>query len=304
MKQVSILIPTYNAGVEIRTLLNKLYNQKLPEGMGLEIIIVDSSSTDNTKDIIMNEFPKVKFTEIPNKHFDHGGTRNDLAKMASGDYLLYMTQDAIPVDNNLIISFMKELENEDNLICFARQIPKENANILEQFARGFNYPDEKIVKNLEQVGKLGIKTFFCSNVCCMYKRILFEDPYNGFPQKVILNEDLILASKVILEGKNVIYTSTAKVFHSHNYNLKQQFKRYFDIGMAFESTNYLLEHVSNEKEGARMIKKQANFLWKENKKMLVYATVENAVKLVAYKLGKVHKIIPVSLKRKLSAYMK
>ena len=63
-----------------------------------------------------------------------------------------MTQDAIPVDNNLIISFMKELENDDNLICFARQIPKENANILEQFARGFNYPDEKIVKNLEQVG--------------------------------------------------------------------------------------------------------------------------------------------------------
>ncbi|MGR5909261.1 hypothetical protein ACT7C4_01715 [Bacillus pacificus] len=76
-----------------------------------------------------------------------------------------------------------------------------------------------------------------------------------FHKKVILNEDLILASKVILEGKNVIYTPTAKVFHSHNYNLKQQFKRYFDIGMAFKSTNYLLEHVSNEKRGSQDDKK-------------------------------------------------
>lgn len=304
MKKVSVLIPTYNAGDEIRILLKKIYEQSMPMGMDLEVILIDSSSTDNTLEIVKNEFLEVKLVEIENKLFDHGGTRNKLARMATGDYLLYMTQDAIPVDNNLIMSLLEELEDSENVICFARQIPKEDASVLEKFARGFNYPDKKIVKKTAEIKTLGIKTFFCSNVCCMYKKTLFENPYNGFPEKVILNEDLILASKVILDGKNVIYNPKAKVFHSHNYNLKQQFKRYFDIGMAFESTSYLLQYVSNEKEGAKMVREQTKFLLKNNKSLLIYAFVENFVKFIAYKLGKVHRIIPIPLKRKLSAYMK
>ncbi|MCA0987057.1 glycosyltransferase family 2 protein [Guptibacillus algicola] len=300
---ISVLIPTYNAEKYIVRLLDKLYSQKLSHFQSLEIIVVDSSSTDKTLSIIKEMYPEVIIEVIKNNNFDHGGTRNMLAGLANGDYLLYMTQDAIPYDAFLICNLYKELD-EKTLISYARQIPKEDAGILEVFARGFNYPDKKIYKNKESIREIGIKTFFNSNVCSMYKRTCFEQ-FEGFPEKIILNEDMIMASKVILSGYNVCYSNEAKVYHSHNYTYKQQFKRYFDIGMAFEETDYLLEYASNEKEGLRMIIEQLKFLIAKKYVLVIpKALIEVLVKFIGYKIGKKSEFLSPRLVRKFSAYMK
>jgi rhamnosyltransferase len=305
MRKVSVLIPTYNAEPYIEELLKSLFNQTLKNDVKIEVIIVDSSSSDNTVKILKEKFPQVILEIIPNKSFNHGGTRNLLASKASGEYLLFMTQDAIPYDCNLIMSLLNPFETDENIaVSYARQIPKEDANVLETFVRNFNYPPESCIKEKSSLNSLGIKTFFNSNVCSMYRRDLFEK-FGKFPENIILNEDMIFASKVILNGYKVYYAADAKVYHSHNYNLSQQFKRYFDIGMAFDEIRYLLKYASNEKEGLRLVINQMNFLIKNKKIHLVpYAFVETCCKFLGYQIGKRHKLLPKNLKRKLSAYMK
>ncbi|PED65890.1 glycosyltransferase family 2 protein [Priestia megaterium] len=305
MSTISVLIPTYNAENYIKLLLEKLYLQKIGEADQLEIIIVDSNSTDNTEGIVREYFPGVMFHTISNKEFDHGGTRNYMASLSSGEFLLFMTQDAIPVDAFLIRNLLTDLKADSNtMIAYARQIPKKDANELEKFARKFNYPPNNILKNKLSIQSMGIKTFFNSNVCSMYKLECFEQ-FGGFPEQIILNEDMILASKVILKNHQVAYSANSIVYHSHNYSLKQQFKRYFDIGMAFNDTKFLLKHASNEKEGFKMIKEQIKHLILIRKPHIIpKAIIENIIKFIGYNVGKRNKYIPYKVKRNLSAYMK
>lgn len=301
---ISVLIPTYNAEEYIVSLIRKLENQELHENQELEIIIVDSSSKDNTVSITRNLFSKVKIEVIENASFDHGGTRNKLADMANGDYLLFMTQDAQPYDNYLIQKLHSSFKNEKVAVSYARQIPYESADDLEKFARMFNYPTNSLLKDKIQINNLGIKAFFNSNVCSMYDKNKFYK-LEKFPEKLILNEDMVFSSKAILNDYSVYYNADAVVYHSHNYTLLQQFKRYFDIGMAFKETSYLLEYASNEKEGLRMVKKQLSFLITNKKKRLIpYALIQNIVKFISYNLGKKHDHIPRSVKRTISAYLK
>ncbi|WP_408912571.1 glycosyltransferase [Caldifermentibacillus hisashii] len=304
--KVSVLIPTYNAEQFIRPLLSKLENQKLPEGVAMEIILVDSSSTDRTKGIVKEQFPNVQFHTIPNKEFNHGGTRNMLADLATGEFLLYMTQDAIPFDDKLIMFLLENFQDENVLIACGRQIPKEDANPLEKYARSFNYPDKRIIKDKSKISELGIKTFFNSNVCSMYRATLFRgDEFHGFPNDVILNEDIILSYYVIMKGYKVIYDNRAIVYHSHNYSIKQQFKRNFDIGMAFNESEFMLQNVSNEKEGIKLVLGQLKYLIKNGYVTQVpRCIVESGMKFIGYNLGRRHHLFSEKTKRKLSAYMK
>jgi rhamnosyltransferase len=303
--KVSVLIPTYNAENHIKELLLRIFRQELPKNFELEVIVVDSSSKDRTTELIQSHYPDVMLKSISNKVFDHGGTRNLLASLATGDYFLFMTQDAFPANDYLIKSLLRNFYDEEVRIVYARQIPKKDAKPLEVFARNFNYPDKRIVKDKTTISTLGIKTFFNSNVCSMYDSRLFKGEYKGFPENIILNEDMILSYKTIMNNKKVIYDNNAIVFHSHNYNLIQQFKRYFDIGMAFEETRFILENVSNEKEGIKMVIEQQKYLLKNRQaKYMFYGIAESGVKYIGYNMGKRHKKIPIKVKRKLSAYMK
>lgn len=304
--KISILIPTYNAVPYLGELVPKLMEQQLPAGYTSEIIMVDSSSTDDTKLIVEKDYPTINFATIPNKEFNHGNTRNMLANLASGDFLLFMTQDAIPYNNELLVELVKNFDDPAVQIVSARQIPKEDANPLEQFARSFNYPDEKKVKDKSMIEKMGIKTFFNSNVCSMYRASLFNgNEFSGFPNDVILNEDIIFSYFVIMKGYKVVYENKAIVYHSHNYSLKQQFKRYFDIGMAFNESKFMLENVSNEKEGVRMVMNQMKYLIKRNQyQYIIYSVLESGAKFIGYNIGKRHEKLSVNTKRKLSAYMK
>lgn len=304
--KISILIPTYNAENYINEFIPKLMEQELPSGFTSEIIMVDSSSSDKTEMLIKSHYTNVKFYTIPNKDFNHGNTRNMLSRLATGDFLLFMTQDAIPYNNQLLKELVKNFSDPNVQIVNARQIPKEDANPLEKFARSFNYPDERSIKDKTKIPEMGIKTFFNSNVCSMYRASLFNGKeFKGFPENIILNEDIILSFHVIMKGYKVIYENKAIVYHSHNYNLKQQFKRYFDIGIAFQESKFMLENISNEKEGVRMVKEQLSYLFKHKHFFYIfYSVLEAATKFFGYNLGKKHDLLSINMKRKFSAYMK
>ena len=64
--------------------------------------------------------------------------------------------------------------------------------------------------------KLGVKTFFCSNVCAMYDRRTYEE-LGGFVESTLFNEDMIYAGHLVQAGYAIAYAADAKVWHWHNY---------------------------------------------------------------------------------------
>lgn len=294
---ISLVIPTFNAENYIEQLLMTLWSQRIKPD---EILAIDSSSDDNTRHIATSCGAKV--ISIERKDFDHGGTRNLGVKASAGDIIIFLTQDALPVNEYLIENLINPLQEKDIPLSYGRQIPKNNASPVERFARFFNYPDTPLVKGKEHLPLLGIKTFFCSNVCLAVRRKQFEE-VGGFPERVIMNEDMMLAAKLILKGYKSAYQPTAVVSHSHSYFLVEQFKRYFDIGSSLNQNKWIFEHTKPEGEGFRFLKHQIIYLLKELEwQWIPYMTLEALAKYTGYRLGLIEDKIPIKLKTYLSMH--
>jgi len=217
----------------------------------------------------------------------------------------YMTQDALPVDDKFLENLVKPLADEEDTsiaASFGRQVATSDAVPPEQFARMFNYPETSQVKGKEDLSRLGIKTFFFSDVCSAMRRADFES-VGGFPERIIMNEDMILAAKLILKGYKVAYVPEAAVWHSHNYNVVQQFRRYFDIGASLSMNRWLLEHASAEGEGLTFVKKQLTWLLSQRHyEWIPHTMVLTIAKYAGYRLGLIQEYLPVRLKKKMSLH--
>ncbi len=152
----TVVIPTCNAGQRFHDLLDGLQTQTLKPA---QIIIIDSGSTDETCGIAKQR--NCKLTTIDRADFDHGATRNLAMSKVSSEFAIFLTQDAMPVDNCMIAELIKPMQADSSIaICYGRQLPRPNARPLESFARVFNYTAESILKTKNDIDTLGIKTFF------------------------------------------------------------------------------------------------------------------------------------------------
>jgi rhamnosyltransferase len=298
--KLSIIIPTYNPGILIRNIFEtiKSYSQRLDS----EIIIIDSSSTDGSLDFLEKE--NVKVIRIPKSEFNHGGTRNKAAHLAKGDILVYLTQDAIPVDSHSIEKLIKPLVEDTKIgMAYGRQLPHANADFFGAFARNFNYPEESQIKTLKDVNKLGIKTVFVSNSFAAYRKEYLME-VGGFPTNTILSEDTYVAARMLKKGWAIAYVAEAQVYHSHNYTIIEEFKRYFDIGVFYGREKWILkEFAQAEGEGAKFVLEQLRAIIKEKKYYLIPSFfARNAMKFLGYRLGIYEKIIPLSMKKKISMH--
>lgn len=295
--KISVIIPTLNAEDNLRVLINSISKQTLlPE----EIIIIDSSSSDNTAQLAAYFGCKVKV--IPKSQFNHGGTRNLGASLASGEIIVFLTQDAIPRNEMFLERLIAPLNNSMVAASFGRQIAREDASPIERFTREFNYPDHSIIKSKDSLSSLGIKTFFFSDVCSAIRRGDFEK-IGHFPEEIIMNEDMVLAARLILKGYHIAYTADAEVTHSHNYNASQQFKRNFDIGVSHNQNRWILEYARAEGEGLRYFWNQLSYLCKNGEyKWIPYAIWMTMAKYAGYKFGLNEAILPRQVKQKFSMH--
>jgi rhamnosyltransferase len=89
----SIVVLTFNGEEFLNDLLYMATSQV--SSRGFEVIVIDSGSKDRTLEIV-GAYPTVKLVQIPNAEFGHGKTRNKACDLAKGDYVLFLTQDAVP----------------------------------------------------------------------------------------------------------------------------------------------------------------------------------------------------------------
>lgn len=295
MPIISVIIPTLNAANYIKDLLDGLLAQTyIPD----EILLVDSSSEDDTLKIA-SQYP-VKTITIPRDEFDHGGTRNLGVRHTNGDVIVFLTQDAVPADKYLIEKLIAPLESPLIAASHGRHIPKEEANPIERFSRAFNYPEIPLLKDKFSLDKIGIKAFFFSDVCSAIRRKEFNI-MGGFPERIISNEDMNIAARLILNGFAIAYIPEARVYHSHNYNLIDLFKRYFDIGVSFAQNNWLLKYANPKNEGKKYIKELTRFLIKKKAYSYIPLMIlESISKYAGYRLGLIHDYLPFFIKKRLS----
>ena len=288
-KTVDVIIPAYHPGKEFATLIKRLEKQSVP----IHRIIVM-----NTEESMWNkEWEKLsdvmEIHHLAKSEFDHGGTRARAAELSDADVMIFMTQDAMPVDRELLAELLKALEQDENIAAaYARQLPNAECSFVERYTRAFNYPDRSVVKTKEDMDQYGIKTFFCSNVCAAYKKDIYQKQ-GGFVRRTIFNEDMIYAGELIQAGYGIAYAAEAKVIHSHNYNCMQQFHRNFDLGVSQAEHPEIFEGVPSEGEGMRLVKKTLSHLVRSGKIWLIPGFVlQCAGKYAGYLAGKNFRRLP------------
>lgn len=288
-KTVDVIIPAYHPGKEFATLIKRLEKQSVP----IHRIIVM-----NTEESMWNkEWEKLsdvmEIHHLAKSEFDHGGTRAQAAELSDADVMIFMTQDAMPADRELLAELLKALEQDENIAAaYARQLPNAECSFVERYTRAFNYPDRSVVKTKKDMDQYGIKTFFCSNVCAAYKKDIYQKQ-GGFVRRTIFNEDMIYAGGLIQAGYGIAYAAEAKVIHSHNYNCMQQFHRNFDLGVSQAEHPEIFEGVPSEGEGMRLVKKTLSHLVRSGKIWLIPGFVlQCAGKYAGYLAGKNFRRLP------------
>ncbi len=288
-KTVDVIIPAYHPGKEFATLIKRLEKQSVP----IHRIIVM-----NTEESMWNkEWEKLsdvmEIHHLAKSEFDHGGTRAQAAELSDADVMIFMTQDAMPADRELLAELLKALEQDENIAAaYARQLPNAECSFVERYTRAFNYPDRSVVKTKKDMDQYGIKTFFCSNVCAAYKKDIYQKQ-GGFVRRTIFNEDMIYAGGMIQAGYGIAYAAEAKVIHSHNYNCMQQFHRNFDLGVSQAEHPEIFEGVPSEGEGMRLVKKTLSHLVRSGKIWLIPGFVlQCAGKYAGYLAGKNFRRLP------------
>ncbi len=294
---ISIIIPTRNAGRQLHGLFKALKSQTVP----CEIVVIDSSSSDDTRSVA--EHFGVRVIGIKSEEFDHGGSRTLAAKKAQGDILLYLTQDALPVDKYAVENLIKPFGDETVGAAFGRQLPHPDATFFATHLRLFNYPEKSAVKSFSEKGRYGIKTPFLSNSFAAYKKRAIED-VGGFQEGLILGEDTFAGARLLLAGYKIAYAADAVIYHSHNYSVFQEFKRYFDIGVFHKEEKWILEEFGKAGgEGFRYVRSEIMFIVKNRKyHLLPEFLLRNFLKYAGYNLGGNYERMPPGLIRKISMH--
>jgi rhamnosyltransferase len=147
-------------------------------------------------------------TSIRRADFDHARTRNLIAAKATGDTLVFFTQDVAPVSGAFLETLTQPVRSGIAAAAYARQIPAEDATLLEAFARSFNYPSEPSLRHISRVSRRTLKTFFFSNAASAVSRSCFES-VGGFPEPAVTNEDMLLCARLLDACRNCSNVITA-----------------------------------------------------------------------------------------------
>lgn len=241
----SVVILTRNGGSEFQACLAAVYDQETP--WPYEVLVIDSGSNDETLDIVRRYLDissghrigqaestvTLHLVEIPPTFFNHGDTRNLGASLARGEFVVFLTQDAVPADKHWLTALVTAFDKPSVAGVFSRQLAKADAHVLTR--RGLSlWPgsqEQRMVKEWP-----GAAAYAAMSPWERYKLIMFDDvssclrksiweqiPYARVP----FGEDIEWAFRVLTAGYTLVYEPASKVYHSHNRSPWYEFRRIY-----------------------------------------------------------------------------
>ena len=246
---ISLIIPTLNPGCAFESVVNSIFSQTMiPD----EIIIVDSSSTDGSLDFI-NGKKRISLYKVERSSFDHGRTRDFAIRKASGEFIIMLTQDALLYDKYSIEYLVGAIAKDDRIaVVGGKQIAYPQARNAEKLIRQFNYTDKSSCWSKKAISELGIKAFMISDVFAIYRRSAYFD-CGGFDFPILTNEDMLMAQKFLEHDYLIGYESSACVYHSHDYTLRQEYMRNKNIGYTLEVFKKRFNDISEYGRGFDLV---------------------------------------------------
>lgn len=214
-EKISIIIPTKDAGNEFPFLMKVLHSQ---EGFReIEIVIVDSGSTDDTVQIAENYDALV--IRIEPDEFSHSYARNLGAEHATGDYLLFTVQDALPPNSTWLYELFQVLKQENVVAVSCAETPREDADLfyrqlcwnhynflgINEGDRIFSLPEELDHVSLRKNAQL-------SDLANLISRNVFSK----YRYRLNYAEDLDLGIRLIRDGYKIAFLGSVRIIHSHN----------------------------------------------------------------------------------------
>jgi len=229
--KASVIIPTLNAGPEFAKVLDATVNQKTD--WPFEILVIDSGSTDETLDIV-SKHPMVRLRQIDKKDFNHGGTRNLGAKLTTGDFIAYLTHDALPANDRWLHNLVTAIERFPNAAgAFGKHLAYPDASAytqrdLDAHFNAMNQHSLYVSKDTNLVwyesndnGWRQFLHFYSDNNSCMRRSVWEKIPY----RPIKYGEDQVWADDIIKAGYGKVYAVQAVVYHSHDFDEAENYDR-------------------------------------------------------------------------------
>ena len=245
---VTVAILTYNGEEYLERILQQLRRQRLD--CGIEVLDNDSGSTDATLDILRRH-PEVRLHEIPNSEFGHGKTRNLAARLARGEFIAYLTHDAVPTNEDWLRELIAPFAMDERIVAvMGKQVPRpgcfpllkyEIKGVFAGFGPDFGtsvfYKDE----SMSDEGTLGALGFYSDVNSAARRRFLLEQiPYRD----VRYAEDQLFGRDVIEAGYRKAYAPRAAVEHSNDLTLAEYGRRIFDETVGLRQIGFPIPRMS------------------------------------------------------------
>ncbi|MBE0670761.1 MAG: glycosyltransferase family 2 protein [Anaerolineales bacterium] len=212
----SIVIRAYNEERYIERLLEGIRQQTLKD---VEIILVDSGSTDSTVSIA--EAFGARIVHIPSAEFTFGRSLNYGIMEAKREFIVIASAHVYPVYPDWLETLLRPFQDEHVAITYGKQRGPDFATFSEQQIFHQWYPN---VSNLDQM------TAFCNNANAAIRKKLWEE--NKYDETLTGLEDLEWAKWAKEQGHKIAYVAEAEIIHIHNETPHGVYNRYRREAMA------------------------------------------------------------------------
>ncbi len=277
-----VCIPTLNAAAQWREFLAALKAQSVQPQ---QVIVIDSESTDGTADLA--EQAGFRTVRIARKDFGHGRTRQLAVSMAQeAEVLVYMTQDAVLANADALGALLKPFADVEVGAVYGRQLPRKSAGPIEAHARAFNYPPSSDIRTKESAERIGFKAIFFSNSFGAY-RLKALEAVGGFPTDLNFGEDTVVAGRLLLANRKIVYAADAAVFHSHAHTIREEFSRYVLIGELHTAHFWMVEEFGGASgEGMMFVRSELGYLIRKAPHLVPSSLIRTASKFLGYHVGR------------------
>lgn len=259
----SVLLPTYQAIRYLDRVLAALASQRY--GGKWELVVLDCGSTDGTLEMLESwrarlGVPLAVHT-LRDVAFDHGDARNRLAALATGDVLVYLTDDAIPASGDWLARLVACFDEPRVAAVYCRNAPRPDARPFARIAtsgdptyaaesRVAELPsrDEWLAMGPEELRRLYA---YCDSASALRRSIWERHPY-PFSDA---GEDVLLARALVDAGHAVRYEADAAVLHTHEWDAERLRRRAYLDGR-FNSETFGRLPLENAEDAARFVEAQ------------------------------------------------
>jgi rhamnosyltransferase len=235
--RVSIILPTLEGERDLERLLPMLARQRVDGGS--EIRAVDSDSRDRSRELLVAAGASV--TRIARSEFRHGATRNLAARESTAEFIVFLSQDALPHDEAFVANLVRAFDDPRVAGAYARILPHPDDDpltartaLVAPEARGEAETRElfagRTLASLAPAERSALCAF--NNVASAIRRSVFAEL--PFPD-LAFGEDSAWAARALEAGWRIRFTPESVVYHAHRYTPRAAFARY-KIDAEFQRT--------------------------------------------------------------------